>query len=253
VQHAGEVERRELEQRRGEIGDVRRAADLVCVEDDVVAGRKGFLGAGLAVQERRANDEAVDEALGLELRLPVGGHGGWFVVLAVRRMLAVEDEVGGEMDEPGAGAVGGGGHVARAADDHVRVGLDVCRVDDDVHLDELERLAQVDGERVAERRRCPQLGRDDVVARVDGLPADLGAEVPGAAGDEDPHSRTMVTGPSFTSSSSMCAPKTPRSTGTPSASSSAQNRSYSGSASSGAAAAVKLGRLPFAVSSFYPT
>ena len=46
----------------------------------------------------------------------------------------------------------------------------------------------------------------------------------------------------------MCAPKTPVSTGTPSARSSAQNRSTSGSASSGGAAPEKLGRLPFAVS-----
>src|SRR2546421_820389 len=58
----------------------------------------------------------------------------------------------------------------------------------------------------------------------------------------------MVTGPSLTSSSSIFAPKTPRPTGTPRASSSSQNRSYTGSASSGGAASAKLGRLPFAVS-----
>jgi hypothetical protein len=45
----------------------------------------------------------------------------------------------------------------------------------------------------------------------------------------------MVTGPSLTSSRAIFAPKTPVSTGTP-------------SARSGGAAAAKLGRLPFAVS-----
>ncbi len=39
------------------------------------------------------------------------------------------------------------------------------------------------------------------------------------------HSRTIVTGPSFTSSTAIRAPKTPRATGTPSASSSAQKLS----------------------------
>ncbi len=67
------------------------------------------------------------------------------------------------------------------------IGLNVGRVDDDVHVVQLERLAQVDGQRAAERRRRPQLGGDDVVARVDRLPANLRAEVPGAARDEDPH------------------------------------------------------------------
>src|SRR4051812_42637796 len=61
-------------------------------------------------------------------------------------------------------------------------------------------------------------------------------------------SSTIVTGPSLTSSSSIFAPKTPVSTGTPSARSSAQKRSYTGSASSGGAASPKLGLLPFAVS-----
>src|SRR6266576_7141817 len=50
-------------------------------------------------------------------------------------------------------------------------------------------------------------------------------------------SRTIVTGPSFTSSTAIEAPKTPRATGTPRASRSVQNRSYSGSAASGGAAA----------------
>src|SRR5207244_13231635 len=61
-------------------------------------------------------------------------------------------------------------------------------------------------------------------------------------------SSTTVTGPSFTSSTSILAPKTPFSTGTPCPRNSAQKRSYRGSASSGGAASAKLGRFPFAVS-----
>src|SRR5690242_2150833 len=61
-------------------------------------------------------------------------------------------------------------------------------------------------------------------------------------------SRTIVTGPSLTSSTAICAPKTPRATGTPSAASSSQMRSYGSSARSGGAAPEKLGRFPFAVS-----
>jgi hypothetical protein len=57
-----------------------------------------------------------------------------------------------------------------------------------------------------------------------------------------------VTGPSLTSSTSIRAPKTPAATWTPSCRSSSENASYSGSASSGGAASVKLGLFPFAVS-----
>ena len=58
----------------------------------------------------------------------------------------------------------------------------------------------------------------------------------------------IVTGPSLTSSTCIRAPKTPRSTETPSAASAVQNASYGRSASPGEAASVKLGRLPFRVS-----
>ena len=57
-----------------------------------------------------------------------------------------------------------------------------------------------------------------------------------------------MTGPSFTSSTCIRAPKTPVSIGTPSARRAAQNASKSGSASPGGAASEKLGRLPFVVS-----
>ncbi len=61
-------------------------------------------------------------------------------------------------------------------------------------------------------------------------------------------SRTIVTGPSFASSTLIRAPKTPVLTETPSARRAAQKYSYTGSACSDRAAREKLGRLPFAVS-----
>ena len=104
VQDPGDVERRELEQRGGEIGDVRRAADLVRRGRRRRRARRAPP-AGRAFPYRsdvRTTRPPVNEALGLELRLPVGGDGARLVVLAVGRVLAVEDEVGGEVDEPGA-------------------------------------------------------------------------------------------------------------------------------------------------------
>src|SRR5581483_1771475 len=115
---------------RCEVRDVRRGADLVLVEDDVVTCCERLLRAGLAVQERRADDEAVDEAFGLELRPPVVRDGPRLVVFRVRRVLAVEDEVGGDVDEPRPAS--GGSDVAGAAEDHFRVCLHVRRVDDGV-------------------------------------------------------------------------------------------------------------------------
>src|SRR5439155_11233785 len=56
-------------------------------------------------------------------------------------------------------------------------------------------------------------------------------------------SSISVTGPSFTSSTAMRAPNTPRL-----ARARAQKRSYSGAACSAGAAATKLGRLPWRVS-----
>ena len=60
-------------------------------------------------------------------------------------------------------------------------------------------------------------------------------------------SSTIVTGPSFASSTSMLAPNDPVSTSIPSAQSASQEASYSGSAWSGGAAPVTLGGSPFAV------
>ena len=81
MEDAGDLEGGELEEGSGEVGDVRRAADLVLVEDDIVAGGQGLLRPGLAVQERRADDEAVDGAFGLELRPAVVGNRARLVVL----------------------------------------------------------------------------------------------------------------------------------------------------------------------------
>src|SRR5262249_12956186 len=62
------------------------------------------------------------------------------------------------------------------------------------------------------------------------------------------YSRTIVTGPSFTSSTGMRAPKRPVSTWIPSSRRAVAKRSYRRSAVSGRAAREKLGRLPLAVS-----
>lgn len=59
---------------------------------------------------------------------------------------------------------------------------------------------------------------------------------------------TIVTGPSFTSSTVIIAPKRPVCVATPRRRSSAANTSTSGAATSGRAAASKLGRLPLRTS-----
>src|SRR2546426_819793 len=78
---------------------------------------------------------------------------------------------------------------------------------------------------------------------------------PRAPAREDDHrSSTSVTGPSFTSSTSIIAPNSPVSTCTrlpaPRSLSNATNRSYSGIAISGDAASTKLGRRPFCTSPY---
>ena len=98
------VSRRELEQRGSELVDACRAADLVVVEDDVVALRQRLLRSRPAVQERGAHDERLgmvraDERLGFEFRLSIRRDRSRLSDLIVgRSLLAVEDEVGGEMD-----------------------------------------------------------------------------------------------------------------------------------------------------------
>jgi hypothetical protein len=94
-------------------------------------------------------------------------------------------------------------------------------------------------------------GREHLESAFNRLPADLGAEIAGptvTSSFTDDRDR-----PSFTSSRAIEAPKTPRAIGTPSASRSAQKRSWTGSASSGGAADEKPGRLPLPVSSWRPT
>ena len=114
---------------------------------------------------------------------------------------------------------------------HVGAALAIRRVDDDVRAvsqkDACGRLlvADVEPHGPAVRGLAVEARREHLEAELDRLPADLGAEVAGTAGDEELHPRTIVTGPSFTSSTAIRAPKTPCSTGTPSARSSAQKRS----------------------------
>src|SRR5256885_3725072 len=80
------------------------------------------------------------------------------------------------------------------------------------------------------------------------------ASARGSARQDDHFSRINVTGPSFTSSTSIIAPNSPVATCTPLPAPrsriSATNRSYSGMASSGAAASTKLGRRPFVASPY---
>jgi len=59
-----------------------------------------------------------------------------------------------------------------------------------------------------------------------------------------------VTGPSFTSSTSIAAPNSPVSTGRPVSRSSSRKRSYRGMAVSGRAASTKLGRRPLRASPY---
>ena len=173
-----------------------------------------------------------DEALGLELRGAVVADRPRLRGLVVRRaLLAVEDEVGREVDEPSARAMRGSGNRAAAADDRSSSSGPDCtyavwttasgpwRMRARSHS---VGVADVELQRLSVRRRRAELRRKHVVAALDRLAAELGAEIAGAAGDEELH-RTIVTGPSFTSSTAIVAPKTPRSTGTPSAASSAQN------------------------------
>ena len=143
-----------------------------------------------------------DEPLRFELRLPVRGDRPRLRVLAVRRaVLAVEDEVGREVDEPRAHAVGGERDVPRRAHDvpcEVLVRLAVRGVDDDVRAvlqeDAMHGIvvAEVEVHGAAVRRGRAQLRREHVEAAVDRLPADLGAEIAGAAGDEDAFSEQRV-------------------------------------------------------------
>src|SRR5438552_1004112 len=75
-----------------------------------------------------------------------------------------------------------------------------------------------------------------------------------SAREDDHFSRIRVTGPSFTSSTPIMAPNSPVATCTPLPAPrsfrSATNRSYSGTASSGGAASMKLGRRPFCTSPY---
>src|SRR6266699_747686 len=76
----------------------------------------------------------------------------------------------------------------------------------------------------------------------------------GSARQDDHFSRISVTGPSFTSSTSIIAPNSPVATCTPLPAPRslrrATNCSYNGTASSGGAASMKLGRRPFCTSPY---
>src|SRR5882762_6677568 len=105
------------------------------------------------------------------------------------------------------------------------------------------------------------LGRPEALVHIGRYHAELEPDhveqLPSArrsASEDDHRSRIRVTGPSFTRSTSIMAPNAPVSTRTPlpapRSRSSATNRSYSGTASSGGAASTKLGRRPFFTSPY---
>ncbi len=119
------VARAELQQRRGDVGRVRRRADLVDVERRLGEQREPLLRAGLrqSVEERRADDQRfrvqlAHEPLCVELRLPVRRDRPRLGVLVVRRTgVAVEHEVGRHVNEPRARAMRGERDVPRRAHD----------------------------------------------------------------------------------------------------------------------------------------
>src|SRR5439155_13410399 len=202
VEDAGDVGRSELEQRRRDLVDARGRTDLVGVELDVVAERERLLRPERAVEQRGADGQRLgmqlaDEPLGGELRVAVERDRTRLVVLRVPAFpLAVEDEVAREVNQPRVRAMRGERAVVRALDDgapDLLVRLAVGRVDHDVGsmLQEDARglvlVADVERDGTAVWRRAVQPRREDLVARLLGLPRDLGAEVARAAGDEDPH------------------------------------------------------------------
>ena len=115
-----------------------------------------------------------DARFGFRLRASVVRHGRERIVLDVRLALpAVEDDVGGEVDEPRADRRGGARDVLRALDVDARVLLAVRRVDHDLRPQPLEEVAH----------RVGVADLDPFGGRVGPQPDELGAEVAGRAGD----------------------------------------------------------------------
>ena len=139
-------------------------------------------------------------ALRLGLAGAVAGHRIGRIVLADRPPLAAgEDDVRGQVHEPGARGRGAGRHGGRAGDVHRAGALVVAHpvggVDDRVRRDGADRAH--DGVAVADvqgQRAPAAVGRHAAVHRARHLPAGghggarhVAAQVTGQAGDEEPH------------------------------------------------------------------
>src|SRR3954471_15582242 len=88
VENAAGVALRQLEQRRRQLVDADRRPNLVRVEGDTVAECERLLRTGLAVEERRADDESLGmqvahQPFRRQLRVAVERHRPRLVVLAV--------------------------------------------------------------------------------------------------------------------------------------------------------------------------
>ena len=129
-----------------------------------------------------------DAALALGLRAPVVAHGRELVLLHVRLPLpAVEDDVRGQVDESRADTRRGPRDVLGAVDvdrTRRRPVLTVGRVDHDVRSKAAQQ--RLHGVCVA--------NLDPLARRVGPQPDELGAEIPGGAGDVKPHGCTLSGG-----------------------------------------------------------
>ena len=185
-----DVELGELEERLREVGHLHRAPDLVRVEGEArIVGGELVLGRRPApVRERRPHEQRVGVGerhadLRLGLRVAVLRQRRERILLDVRRSLApVEDDVGREVDEPGADRGGRTRDVLGADRVDVVLVLPVGGVDDDVRAQPPEELG--DGAGVAHL--------DPLRGRVRAEADELGAEVAGRAGDVQLHGRNAI-------------------------------------------------------------
>src|SRR3990172_2246953 len=178
--------RGELEERGAQIVDVYWAAIFVGEKRDALAALHAVhQPAALPVNWVETPDEGWphddrsginlgDDALGLGFGSPVVADGGRRRVVGIGRALAVEDEVGGDVDEAQAKFTRGGGEVARRGHNGayvVRVAIRAGGVDDGGWVRIAEESA--DGVRIA------QIERDGSAARGSERPREVsGVDLP---------------------------------------------------------------------------
>ena len=195
MQHAGHLERGQLEQRRGQVTNLDRAADLVLVEghrrvecDLLVLRRRE---ARPTDDQRRPHDEcgrvrSQNARLGLRLRAPVLGDRARRVVLDVRHPLPpVEDHIRREMDEPRAHLARRTRNVLGAIDRRLPRPVAVLPVRGVDHDPRPEPAQQ--------RTHCNGVSDIDTLAcRARRLAKQLGAEIAGCARDLKPGAETRT-------------------------------------------------------------